>query len=271
MLNNLMSNPYIWLFLSICTVISIPLAIYTWQSGKQKKEISFSCSSNLVISVGKSNIDQLEVIFSGQRINDLTSTKYYIWNSGNDVLHPEDIVKTRPLCICSNGTAQILDVQILRMSEETNCFSLSKVEKQRVELDFDYVASGEGILVQILHTGKVSDFSFDCKIKGGKAPFDCSDDEFAKSRSVFNMLIKTFNDLLSGITILFVGLCTVIYDSVYKVSKADSKMVLPYVIWGYGILAVVLLLRLVIWHSRHGSRHAIPKILKESKIQMQRE
>ena len=46
MVEELMSNPYAWLFLSLCTVASFVFAIYTWINGKKTKEISIDNCTN---------------------------------------------------------------------------------------------------------------------------------------------------------------------------------------------------------------------------------
>ena len=60
---------------------------------KKTKEISIDYSSNDIIKQGKQLIPNLKIEFDCKRIEDLTSTTYYIWNSGNEVLNNADIVE----------------------------------------------------------------------------------------------------------------------------------------------------------------------------------
>lgn len=92
MINKLMSNPYAWLILSFCTIFSVAFAIYTRIVEKRTKEISIDYYSNDIIKRGKQPIPKLKIEFDGQKIEDLTATTFYIWNSGSDVINNTDIV-----------------------------------------------------------------------------------------------------------------------------------------------------------------------------------
>ena len=168
MLKNMMGSPIAWGILSLIAIFSALFAIYTWIAGKKKKQFSLVCKTNEVIASGKSKIDKLFIQYDGETIENLSITKFYIWNSGNEVINKSDIVNSRPLSIIGSEPASILDAQIIKANEETNAFSIVDIKKQRVAFDFDYVDQGDGFVVQILHTGQAIDLDLDCKIKGGK-------------------------------------------------------------------------------------------------------
>lgn len=171
-MKELMNNPYAWAFLSLCTIISFLFAIYTWIAGRKIKEISIDSSTNEIIKQGKYPITKLDVKFDGKQIQDLSSSIFYIWNSGNDVINAADIVTSGLLKIsCDSGN--ILDVEIIRQSDESNNFLISKFKSDSVEIAFEYMDRGEGVTLQILHMGCIDELFFDCKIKGGKPIRDC--------------------------------------------------------------------------------------------------
>ena len=58
-MEELMNNPYAWLVLSLCTIISFMFAIYTWIAGRKIKEISVDYFSNDIIKQGKNPIPKL--------------------------------------------------------------------------------------------------------------------------------------------------------------------------------------------------------------------
>lgn len=163
-----MGSPIAWAMLSLLTIFSTVFAIYTWIAGKKRKQLSISCRTNEIIIAGKSNIDKLQIRYDGQDIADLSYTKFYIWNSGNTVLNTSDIVSSRPICIKNTGSAEILSAEIVRVSDETNSFTIKSATEQSVEVSFDYVDHGDGFVMQILHSGDSKDLEVDCKIKGGK-------------------------------------------------------------------------------------------------------
>lgn len=44
-IKSLMNNPYAWVILSVCTIMSFVFGIYTWFAGKRKKEFSYISNS----------------------------------------------------------------------------------------------------------------------------------------------------------------------------------------------------------------------------------
>ena len=168
-LEQLMDNPYAWFILSACTIFSVIYAIYTGAKGKEKKEISYIVNTHQIVQKGKNMIPEFHMSYREQAIEDLTVTRFAIWNSGNRLLNSNDIVDTKPLSITSNdNAANILDVSIIKQSEESNKFTVDKKTPHCAELQFDYMAKLDGIIVQILHTGAIDDISLSGLIKGGK-------------------------------------------------------------------------------------------------------
>ena len=203
MLEKLMTNPYAWLFLSAITVVSFVFAVWSWYATKPRKEISIHCKTDEIIKAGQQKIKKLEVMFDGNAIEDLSSTKFYIWNSGNQVLSNSDIVPSKPLKIYTDSS-KILDVQILRVTDETNLFEIASASGNQVTLAFDYVEQGGGVLVQVLHTGNSSELVFDCKIKGGREIRDCTATNKNRYVSRRDKILETIADMVLGLGGLFI-------------------------------------------------------------------
>lgn len=164
-----MYNPYAWAVLSVCTIAALVFGIYTWFSGKKKKEFSCYRNSYPIIKAGKSLIPELQLHYRGKEIEDLVVTKYAIWNSGNEVVNQADMVTSKPLQVFSNDAiTKILDVKIIEQNEETNGFEIAEQSEQSASIKFDYVGVKEGIILQIIHTGKPNALMIGGKIKGGK-------------------------------------------------------------------------------------------------------
>lgn len=78
MFDELMSNSFAWIFLSLCTIFSVIFAIYTWIVGYKRKEISVDYSSNDIIKQGKQPIPKLDIKYEHKTIQDLSATIFYI-------------------------------------------------------------------------------------------------------------------------------------------------------------------------------------------------
>lgn len=149
-MKELMSNPYAWAFLSLCTIISLVFAIYTWVVGKKTKEFSIAYLDNKIIERVELREPRLKITFAEKEIRNLTSSYIYIWNSGNDTIYADDIVATKLLEIVSRY-CDILDAKIISQSNDENSFSVYEFTQEEVWISFEYMESGEGITLQILH------------------------------------------------------------------------------------------------------------------------
>lgn len=205
MIERLMGNPYAWLFLALCTVASLFFAIYTWIKGKKTKEISIDNYTNEIVKMGKSPINKLEMKFDGKAIQELSSTIYFLWNSGSDVINASDMVGKKPIkIICEDE--QFLDVKILKQSDESNSFQITDFNAANIEISFDYMDSGEGVKIQILHTGNVEKIQVEYKIKGGKPKRNCA--ELRKERGIKKVIKAIADELIPMFIWLFVFLMT---------------------------------------------------------------
>lgn len=201
MLERLMNNPVAWLILSLISVVSFVFGIYTWITGKRRKEISVSDISYVIIKAGKSQVPKLDVIYDGVSIDNLTVTKFYIWNSGNDVINASDIVESKKLSIHSSNDAYILDAQVLNVVDPSNKMCIVSVDPDRVIIDFDYIDQGEGCLIQLLHAGSAEELHFSCKIKGGRKVRYCHEDG-KKTMPVVSGIISAFNTVLEAVPVV---------------------------------------------------------------------
>lgn len=199
MLEKLMESPISWAALSLLAIFSTLFSIYTWIVGNKFKQFSVSCKTNEIITCGQAKINKLNIKYDGCDISDLSSSKFYIWNSGNVVIKYADIVTSRPLCIKNTGNAQILDVQIVCQSDESNNFSVAVVKDGLVQIAFDYIDHGEGVVLQILHTGLANDLELDCKIIGGKEVIDRSVIKRKKEEPRSQVLVDTLCAALPAI------------------------------------------------------------------------
>ena len=203
-LEELMQNPYAWAVLSLCTVISVLFAIWAYGKGKRKLEISYYRTTTEIVRDGKYLIPDLIVLYQDEPINNLTATRYAIWNSGTDVLNDSDVVPAIPLQIVSDDSdVNILDAIILEQSEETNVFRVTEKTPQCIKFKFDYANKLDGIVVQVLHTGTASSLRVDCKIKGGK---NLKNVNSSYTEAVFKETIQPMNTKFIAITIIFMAL-----------------------------------------------------------------
>lgn len=159
-----------WVILSVVAIVSLIWAVYSHYSTNKKKRFSVAFSSYEVVKKGKTAIPNLELSFLGKPIENLTISKFAIWNSGNKVIDSSDMVPLEKLTIYADNEEEILDAQIVTETEPTNSFNISSSTSKNVCIDFDYVDSHDGIIVQIFHTGgkRQDSLHIEGKIRGGQ-------------------------------------------------------------------------------------------------------
>ncbi len=213
MVEELMSNPYAWLFLSLCTVASFVFAIYTWINGKKTKEISIDNCTNEIVKMGKSPINKLDMKFDGKAIQELSSTIYFIWNSGSDVINAKDMVGDNPIkIICEDE--QFLDAKIIKQSDDSNAFKILNFDAANIEMSFDYIDSGEGVKLQILHNGDDGKIHVEYKIKGGKPKSNCA--ELRKEGGIKKIIKAIADELITVFICLFAFLMTALFANIFS-------------------------------------------------------
>lgn len=240
MIKGLMDNPYAWGFLSMCTIVSLVFAVYTWVVGRKSKEISVDYHTNEIIRKGKSPIPKLDVKFDRKEIQNLSSTIFYIWNSGNDVINQVDIVTTKPLTVkCS--AEHILDAQIIKKSEESNAFVITNQTTSEIELAFDYIDSNEGIKLQVFHTGSSGELAIECKIKGGKAIRDCRK---IRNKGVKGFWISVLDELMPTVILAMSMPIVIVLLHMVGISYNDYKIQVVTFSLFVGIICMFLYLKI---------------------------
>lgn len=265
MLDSLMQNAVIWLILSLCTIGSMIWGIYTWWVNKQSKEISYEYESTEVIKAGKCFSDQLVIRFAGNPISDLSVTKFYIWNSGTEIINREDIVVTKPLTIKGNKLATLLEADIAYSNEGTNEFKVEKFSNEALILSFDYVAKKQGIVLQVLHTGSAENLLVDCTIKGGEKVKNPSNQmQYTKFQKLLHALIPAYQSMSAYIGIF---LAVPIVGQIDKLAaNMASKIVLSIFIMVGLVYISVSFSRWLQKVIRNHNPHIVPPSLKNAYI-----
>ena len=98
---------------------------------------------------------ELEFVFKGTRVPNVTLSHVAIWNMGNTTLRRDQIVASDPLRIVTSAGSTVLEVTILQRTRDVNDFSCAVrlTATNEVECGFDYLDPRDGVLVRLIHTG----------------------------------------------------------------------------------------------------------------------
>lgn len=199
----------IWVILSLCTVASLVFGIISWVKSKKRKQFTYATKSNYIILNKANQIEKLDLKFDGKSIDNLTITTIVIWNSQNSEIRIEDIVTDYELTVFSKGDTEILDAKIIFESEPANKFSIIETTLQKVRFGFEYVDKKDGLVAQIIHTGKSRDINVDVKIKGGESIREYNNRQFNK-KPKGKYILSWIGTVLSEVAYLGIIISTIV-------------------------------------------------------------
>ena len=147
-------------FIGGCIVTFIISRIFWFLAKKEKKPVYTVQSSNLIRGF-ESKLSKLAITYGCKEINNLTVSKFAFWNEGNETINQKDIIPAEPLSINSINEVEILDKELLLVTEPANMFRILENGNSRMfQITFDYMAKNDAAIIQIFHTGKSSEDIF---------------------------------------------------------------------------------------------------------------
>jgi len=172
-LESLANNPFVTVGSFALAVLGIVLAIIFYVRSKRDKTPCFEKSSNTIIEGLHQSLDGLEVHYKGKAQERITVTKVAFWNDGKETIDRSDLIEKDPLRLVCPKTVDVLDIQIVNSSAESNSAQIgepvSGEDTVYYPLSFEYLDHEEFFVVQIIHNGDSSEeFDVEGKVKGVK-------------------------------------------------------------------------------------------------------
>jgi len=186
----------------ILAVIGLISTYYFYKKSNKVKKPYYQIRSYNLIRDFVSNIQDLEIRYAGELIENLTVSRIAFWNAGNETIDKDDIVESDPIAIATHRDFKILKPEIIAVNDNANNFSIVRDVTSILGINFDYIDENNGIVIQIFHTGKSSeDIDVIGKIKGAGVPKNVpsSAKDFTKSM----ILIFTPIVILSALMEIF--------------------------------------------------------------------
>lgn len=177
---NIDSNVLTQIFSLSLGIVGIFLAILFYLKGKKNKIPIFSVRSYNLVNELSGKIQKLEVLYSGNKINNLTISKIAFWNDGNETIKNQDIAPADPIKILIDDKFEIFEAEILEKKEANN-FELIDLDYKSKIISFDFLAHNEGAIFKVIHSGKSSkDISIVGTIIGSNRPKEFNSNLFIK-------------------------------------------------------------------------------------------
>ena len=139
-------------------IIGIILATFFYLKGKKEKKPTFQIRSFNLVKEFSKKVTNIELLYSGENVENLTITKVVFWNRGDEPIRKDDVAVADPIKIVVDSKYEIFEAEILNdIANEANRFELVKNGNKSIIITFDFILPGEGVAVQIAHSGLSSE------------------------------------------------------------------------------------------------------------------
>jgi hypothetical protein len=142
---------------SLIGLLGIAAAGITYALSRQRSIVAYRARGVRLLGHTDSKLpSEVNVQFRGVDIPRLTRTVIVLWNDGEKTIAGSDIVQDDPLCIDVGADASIVACSLLKSTRpviQATC-SHSTQGKSCAAVSFSFLDSGDGMVVEILHTGE---------------------------------------------------------------------------------------------------------------------
>lgn len=142
---------------SLIGFAGIVAAAITYFLTRQRTRFAYRFAGDRLLGLSSDGLpSEITVQYHGKGIERLTRSLIVFWNSGEKTILAEDIVAADPLRLIFGDDGFILSAIVLKQSREvTECSAVPHPKRiNEVELKFSFLDSGDGAVVEILHTSE---------------------------------------------------------------------------------------------------------------------
>lgn len=142
---------------SIIGLGGIAAAIITYVLTRQRARFAYRYAGERLLGLSAEGLPtDITVQYRGQEIPRLTRTLVVFWNAGEKTILAEDIVSSDPLRLRLRDDGRILAATVLKQARDV-CQVQAQYDPSNpieVAISFAFLDSGDGAVVEILHTGE---------------------------------------------------------------------------------------------------------------------
>ena len=144
------------------TFISFFIAYYFYKRSTRKKEVLYTKVNVKIIQNCNKKISDFVSKYKNNSVDSIRVTRYLLWNNSSQAIRKNDIAPRDPLQFSVTSGYEILGAKIIYPKNSLNGFMLSELKKTNnfTKLSFDFINENEGVIIQIIHTGKTKNIYF---------------------------------------------------------------------------------------------------------------
>ena len=160
----ILNSPWIRLLLFVLAIAGLPLTFFLHRRGRKEKLPRYDLRSNILVQDLTARYEPLQVTYNRKQVQNVTATRVTIWNAGGETINHDDVPAGDPIIIRPHGQCEILEAKKVKENKPANNFRISRTDDGAgVKCEFEYIDKGQGVVIQLIHTGKGDD---DLEISG---------------------------------------------------------------------------------------------------------
>ncbi len=147
-------SPWMNILFLILAVISLSASFLFYLKSRKEIKPCFGTRSFQLISESVSNIKDIDIIFKGVKVANLSTTKIAFWNEGRSTLNKSDVAQSDPLRVSISDDLKFLKAELTYQTKKANNCSIGlSDDNKEIILDFDYFHTNQGVIIEAFHTG----------------------------------------------------------------------------------------------------------------------
>lgn len=143
---------------SLIGLAGLLAALIAYLSSRKRTSLSFAYLGEHLLGSESASLPQgITVQYYGADIPRLTRSIVVLWNSGENTILGSDVVEADPLRFCVGTDGELLSTSVLKATRSVNDFKIkspSPHAPNEAVVEFNYFDSGDGVVIEILHTSE---------------------------------------------------------------------------------------------------------------------
>lgn len=160
-LNLFNGNPILNVVSLLLAILGLVFTIYFYFKSKKSRNPTYIVRTINLIKENAQKIDTVSILYSGEKVKNLSISKIALWNDGKETIDSKDVALNNLVKIKIKDEFEFLDSEILYQKNKANDFKIQlSPDNKSISISFDYFDFEEGIVIQLFHTGNTSDDIF---------------------------------------------------------------------------------------------------------------
>ncbi|MDR2207263.1 MAG: hypothetical protein LBE36_14025 [Flavobacteriaceae bacterium] len=145
-----------WLTILI-GLLGFLMSIYLYFKGKRSRIPTYNIRTINLVQENINKIETVEILYSKKKIKNLSVSKIAFWNNGRETITSDDVASKNTVRLVIEENYIFLDANIIYRKNQANDFDIKiSDDNKSIDISFEYFDFGEGIVIQVFHTGNHS-------------------------------------------------------------------------------------------------------------------